>query len=321
MIEKDNTGFELGFDMRRFGQRLSKNLPQSVVQGWQTADIKYVKYCESPDRATLRWLQLRRNAFQRSVYFDPAVTVDYLNLLGADFCPVTKRTMTTATGNDTDGSVDRVLNTHGYVVGNLVMMSVRANKAKGSLSLQAIQDIVETGKNQGMLRAVEWEVLKYIVTVAHEAFNNNRRVYLHGEPHIAGLPYGLGADVQAAITSLAGLKSSYKHANLLLDTFMNMLMSYCTRQSSKKHCRRLALELIKHRETNSDRLNWNFWAGKKQLRLFTLFWESLLENDKVSISDYLKRLRSTGNVRNTPSKDLYKELCQHELMTPPNTTI
>jgi len=180
----DSVGFEVGHDMRRYGQPLSDNLDKAIADGWRAADYKFGKHHESPDRDVLRWLQLRRNAHKRSVFFDPKVTPYYLGLLGADECPITGAPMTIGTKTETDGSVDRVLNNYGYTVGNLVMMSVRANKAKGSLSPDEIRDRAKQKKTIDGLSAHSWKMMAYIVDVALESLSGNHRQLLTGQPHV-----------------------------------------------------------------------------------------------------------------------------------------
>ncbi|WP_175772437.1 hypothetical protein [Paraburkholderia phenazinium] len=71
----------------------------------------------------------------------PTVTPSYIEFIDHQNCPITLIELTHGTGADTDWSVDRVNNDGAYAEGNLVVMSTRANKAKGDKSLLDVIDL------------------------------------------------------------------------------------------------------------------------------------------------------------------------------------
>jgi len=60
------------------------------------------------------------------------VTPNYLQQIAVTHCPITRETLT-----EEQASIDRVRNDAGYAAGNLVMMSQRANQAKGASDFAA----------------------------------------------------------------------------------------------------------------------------------------------------------------------------------------
>ena len=65
------------------------------------------------------------------------MTPNYLSQIDAAHCPITREALTHATCTTSDASIDRVRNDAGYAAGNLVVMSTRANAAKGDADFDA----------------------------------------------------------------------------------------------------------------------------------------------------------------------------------------
>jgi hypothetical protein len=130
--ESFEIGFELGWDLARFGRASPKDaaLP-GVREGYMAGHLHFPFPQHRCDRYTSKWLQLRAGALRRRRAVDADVTPEYLRSIDADLCPVVLSPLTHATLTDTDWSVDRINNDGAYAVGNLVVLSARANRAKG----------------------------------------------------------------------------------------------------------------------------------------------------------------------------------------------
>lgn len=74
-----------------------------------------------------------------------ALLLPTLNFIDNPDCPITLIELTHGTGGDTDWSVDRVNNDGAYAEGNLVVMSTRANTAKGDKSLLDVISLTADG--------------------------------------------------------------------------------------------------------------------------------------------------------------------------------
>jgi hypothetical protein len=130
-------GFNIGWDHAQHGILLPHDYnfnPNPILEGYKAGLIK--RGNQKPKETTKyikKWLQLRRNAWKRDKFFDELVTPNYLLLINQFYCPITRVKLTYRTGLDTDWSVDRLDNNKDYVCGNLVVMSVKANRIKDTL--------------------------------------------------------------------------------------------------------------------------------------------------------------------------------------------
>lgn len=131
------TGFEIGWDHAHHrlvppAEHLHAGHP--VRQGWQAGQAVFGTRTLRATPAVRKWLQLRLNAWLRGRAFEGVqVTPHFLQQIDVAHCPVTREALVHATGTPADASVDRVNNDAGYAAGNLAVISVRANAAKGAL--------------------------------------------------------------------------------------------------------------------------------------------------------------------------------------------
>lgn len=149
------TGFELGWDFARYGVAPAPELRAN-------ADFRAGLDCgrehwghvnaSSADMYRRKWLNLRASAWKRGRLFADNVTPDYLQRIDVRYCPVTRIELTRSTGQDSDASADRLNNDLGYAAGNILVMSVRANRAKADLGahelLKMATDIARAGDDQ-----------------------------------------------------------------------------------------------------------------------------------------------------------------------------
>lgn len=85
------------------------------------------------DRRTVLWDSARKRAYERRIPFD--IELEDIEL--PERCPLLGTPLTFARYTTYDpnlASIDRIDNTKGYVRGNVWVVSLRANTAKGSLS-------------------------------------------------------------------------------------------------------------------------------------------------------------------------------------------
>lgn len=136
----DATAFEIGWDYAHY--RLTPP-PDALTdghplrQGWLAGAAVFGTRTLKPTPQVRKWLQLRHNAWRRGHAFESLqVTPHFLAQIDVAVCPITRVTLTHASGAGSDASVDRVCNQAGYAAGNLAMMSTRANQAKADLGWQ-----------------------------------------------------------------------------------------------------------------------------------------------------------------------------------------
>jgi hypothetical protein len=175
------TGFEIGWDHAHYAlvppaAHLLEGDP--VRQGWQAGCMTFGTRTLKPGRHVRKWLQVRLGAWKRGRAFEGfGVTPRFLALIDAAHCPITGEALTHGHGSASDASLDRVNNDAGYAVGNLAVMSTRANQAKGSLdwgdALERARRI-DAGEIESIdgLGARHWErlgvLMAFCTPLAHE---------------------------------------------------------------------------------------------------------------------------------------------------------
>lgn len=140
-------GRALGWDLAYYGWNPRDDAPVDVIEGHTAGKAHFGSRRKTPDRFERKWLQLRQNALRRGRVVHEAVTPAYIEFIDYPTCPVTLVELTHGTGEDTDWSVDRVNNDAAYADGNLIVMSTRANKAKGNKSFLELSSLVADGES------------------------------------------------------------------------------------------------------------------------------------------------------------------------------
>lgn len=183
-------GRDIGYEYARFAMNLPDEAPAVFMEGFKHGQhsAKH-KSSNAYDRKVLR---LRYSAWRRNRYFDLAVDAEFLKSIDTDICPILQIPMTRGTRQDTDASVDRIVNDAAYTKGNLMYMSVRANAAKGVKTVLEIKTLVldmiasNTETVQG-LNVDEWVRLFYLA-LACEVDTDNYE-FLPGIPCYLIVPY------------------------------------------------------------------------------------------------------------------------------------
>jgi hypothetical protein len=170
----DRTGFDIGWDHahHRLTPPVKHLHPAHPVRlGWQAGQAAFGRRTLRATPAVRLWLALRLHAWERGRAFeDVQVTPHFLSRIASSTCPITREPLTQGTGRSSDASVDRVRDDAGYAAGNLVVMSRRANRAKGALSCEQALDNarrireLQLGHIDG-LGAAEWARLGTLMSL------------------------------------------------------------------------------------------------------------------------------------------------------------
>jgi hypothetical protein len=171
----DRTAFELGWDYAHYRltpppDALADKHP--VRQGWQAGSAVFGNRTLKPTPQVRKWLQLRLGAWRRGRAFEGTqVTPNFLTQIEVAVCPITRATLTQASGASSDASVDRVYNQAGYAAGNLAVMSARANEAKADLGCRDALTVVKQLEASGLdtldgLSALQWSRLAVLMSFA-----------------------------------------------------------------------------------------------------------------------------------------------------------
>lgn len=171
--DADRVGFEIGWDHAHHqvvppADHLHAGHP--VRQGWEAGQAVFGNRTLRATPQVRKWLQLRLGAWLRGKAFETVgVTPAFLKRIDVPVCPVTGEALTQGTGTGSDASVDRVNNRAGYAVGNLAVMSVRANQAKSDHDWQdavAFARQIERGKLGEIdgLTAHQWSRMAVLIS-------------------------------------------------------------------------------------------------------------------------------------------------------------
>ena len=145
----------LGEDIASYGLALPDKPGRALIEGYRAGCAKHGRHRRA-DRFVRKWLQLRRHALERTRGVSEDVTVEFLRRIDVPVCPVTLLTLTHGKEADTDWSIDRLNNNGAYGVGNLAVMSTRANTAKGAKNLNEVWELSHGNSVVGGLNPREW---------------------------------------------------------------------------------------------------------------------------------------------------------------------
>lgn len=177
----EHIGFELGWDYAHY--RLVPPAPYALEpsplrNGLLAGQAAFGTRTLQPTRQVRKWLQLRLHAWLRGRSVElMQVTPNYLQQLEVSHCPITRVSLSSATLDSSDASVDRVRNDAGYAAGNLAVMSTKANHAKAGYgfhdALRFVKQI-ESGRLGGIdgLTAAQWSrvavLCSFVEPLPHE---------------------------------------------------------------------------------------------------------------------------------------------------------
>lgn len=150
-------------------------MPNAFLAGYDT----YAGPKQRADYFTKKWLGLRLNALRRGMLLDERVSPAVLATMIGERCPVSLRRFDVGRKGSRDAaSVDRVVNEGTYALGNLMMVSQRVNRAKGSLSFEMVAEIAQSGDSSGGLEPMEWMRLASLMYGAWNAQHGDRDPFL-----------------------------------------------------------------------------------------------------------------------------------------------
>lgn len=154
--DPQRVGFDLGWNYAAYERlRPPESANSAVQQGFQ-AGLAHITKRRPHDRYVRKWLQLCHNAYLRGRYVSPDVTPAYLRQIDIPVCPVTFLTLAHGDGEGRNWSIDRLNNDGAYADGNLVVMSTKANLAKGAKNLPEVIELASGRRCVDGLAPREW---------------------------------------------------------------------------------------------------------------------------------------------------------------------
>jgi hypothetical protein len=148
----DNQCKQLGQACAQAKMRLDEKAPASYQDAFQAyrGPKKFLSYFER------KCLSLRLSAIKRGMVLDPVVDAQFIEDITQGFCPVTLEPFDTESKSPKNPSVDRLVNEGTYAAGNITMLSIRANRAKGDKTFEQVAEIATAGEVRDGLEGIEW---------------------------------------------------------------------------------------------------------------------------------------------------------------------
>jgi hypothetical protein len=154
---------ELGSDYARYGMNLPKDAPPSLTEGFKAQRHAQSGKPLSHDKYVRKWLNIRRNALLRERKVPASTTVEAIRAIDTPTCPVTLVELTKGAEDGTDWSVDRLNNDLAYALGNILIMSTKANLAKGTKTLDEVRELAQSRYPCDGLQPREWARLEALM--------------------------------------------------------------------------------------------------------------------------------------------------------------
>lgn len=149
----------LGLACAKANFRLDKKVPPA----FKSAFLGYRSQKQKLNYFERKWLSLRLSAVKRGMVLDPQVDALFLERITPSHCPVTleplsteQKPKSTELKSKNNPSVDRLVNEGTYAAGNIGIVSVRVNEAKGEMTFEEVGAIATSGDFHKGLEGVEW---------------------------------------------------------------------------------------------------------------------------------------------------------------------
>lgn len=168
---------DLGAACARGRMRLDERGPAAYRQ----AHAAYAGPKSFPPYYFRKWLSLRLSAVKRGMLVDATVTPAFLERVTEGHCPVTLQPFSTEGKSPGNPSVDRLVNEVTYLAGNICVLSLRANRAKGDLSFEEVAQLAQAGEARAGLEPIEW------MRLASLMYGSWARAYRRGDPYLLPL--------------------------------------------------------------------------------------------------------------------------------------
>lgn len=170
----DKAAFELGWDFGHYAvapcEEWRGKVP-ALADGYAAGRRHFRGRSAVSDAFVRKWLRVRASDMVRGRVCDESVTPAYLRSIAPLHCPVTRQRLVYTVERFDDGcaanlwTVDRLNNDAGYIAGNLVVMSQKANLAKADLDFRELRaTAIAAGKGAAgaVLTQEEWGRLAYL---------------------------------------------------------------------------------------------------------------------------------------------------------------
>ena len=273
----DRHSFDLGWDFATFRMEVPDQANRYFCDGYRAFLHGNNKTTHRPDKFIRKWLQIRLGALRRGKEFSLDVTPQYIQSItpASGRCPVTGLPLTFAAGIQTDWSIDRANNDRGYVRGNIIVLSVAANAAKGNKSLDEIRILSSKGENIDGLTPDQWHRLAILIEPAfgQDDSDMNPVQVLLGQPIALGMPVSPIACLQVSLARAIIMGWDTKKRDAVAEFLFTLHNLVVMTKPQQRAMRRLELEIF--RRSRHIRSYTEIWATRRAQKRLAAFIETL----------------------------------------------
>ena len=249
MESLEQRSFDLGWDYATFGINVPEDADKLFCDGYRAFGSEHNKTTQKPTKYVRKWLQIRFGAWRRGKAISAEVTPEYIKKIkpAADKCPVTGQRFTYSTGEPTDWSVDRANNERGYIRGNIVIISQRANVSKGDKSLGEIRALAQRDIDTEGLTPSQWAKLAQLIEPAFGDHDDevNPIPILFGQPVALGMPVSPLAGFQVVLSRIL-LDVWDLEKRRFVSSYVHQIQRFvCRTRRQRKAFDRLVTEVIR----------------------------------------------------------------------------
>lgn len=288
MLLNPKVGFELGWDYAMYGLQRDGELPVSFRRGQEAGKKQAGPRPLKSDPFIRKWLQVRYNAWLRGRAVDEGVTPAFLAKIDRRLCPVRRVEMSKGALTDADWSIDRLNNDGAYAVGNLAVMSVKANHAKADKSFSDILACATGDSDVDGLSPREWlrMAVMCLVPCAEPGTNDDLPVLPMAAFPPPFVPIHISQQAQMILA-----QQSYGGKG----TVIGKLREIAPSGSDQKRFHRLIQRLRKH---NSPLFPVEAWEDHRTFELFKEWYLSLQTTGRDRL---MRTISNQGGFSSMPS--------------------
>jgi hypothetical protein len=203
LAEFERECLDLGAACARARMRLDERGPEA----YRLAHAAYAGPKSFPPYYVRKWLSLRLSAVKRGMVVDGTVTPAYLERVTEGRCPITLQPFSTEGKSPGNPSVDRLVNEVTYLAGNICVLSLRANRAKGDLSFEEVAELAQAGGAHAGLEPIEW------MRLASLMYGAWARAYRRADPFLLPLAAIPGPGMFMSTSQVVQLLLTRQHAD------------------------------------------------------------------------------------------------------------
>lgn len=302
MNAQDQISYDVGWDLARYGRDLPDNADSFMTDGFRSWAHENKRRAQRPDVFEKKWLQIRVRAQLRGKRVGSDVTPQMLQDIFPrnGLCPVTHERMTIGQLSLSDWSVERANNNRDYELGNIIIISARANKAKGSLTYWDLRSR-ECGEiRDDGLTPEQWGRLADLVEPMHANGDRLKPVErLSGESIALGTKISQVARLQCVLQNYARLYGAAdyrgappvmrRHAEIVKRIYISII---CQSKAQRRSFIRLLTEVC--RRANAVEDGDRIWKTKRVSRMLDLFLKTLPADGREAV--LAKRVTHAGVV-------------------------